>query len=95
MAKTVQLNIRISQELADQIEYAARQESLSRNALCRKWIIEGLRRWKLEQAISRYQQGEISLERAAEEAGVSLYDMMDELGQRGVALDSTASQDVH
>ncbi len=52
-----------------------------------------LRHWKIEQAVPRFQKQEISLARAAEEAGLSLYEMMDELQCRGIALDQTTPED--
>ncbi len=94
MSQIVQLNIRISKELAEEIEYVSERESLRKSDIARKWLIEGLRQWKLEDAISRYQKQEITLERAAEEAGMSLYDMMDELHRRGIALDQRTPEDV-
>jgi predicted HTH domain antitoxin len=89
MAQTVQLSLRISPELAREIEMIAAEEALHKTDVVRKYLIEGVRHWKLEQAISRYQQGQISLERAAADAGLSLYEMMNELRRRGIALDQT------
>jgi len=93
MSQVVQLNIRIPHELAEEIEYVSDREALRKSDVARKWLIEGLRRWKLDYAISRYQKREITLARAAEEAGLSLYDLMDELQRRGIALDQTTSED--
>lgn len=45
--------------------------------------------WRLQDSISPYQQGQISLERAAVDAGLSLSEMMDELYRRGISLDQT------
>ena len=94
MSQIVQLNIRITHELAEEIEYISEQEALRKSDVARKWLIEGLRRWKLDQAVSRYQKREITLARAAEEAGLSLYEMMDELQRRGISLDQTTPEDV-
>ena len=52
-----------------------------------------LRHWKIEQAVSRFQKQEITLARAAEEAGLSLYEMMDELQRRGIALDQSTPEE--
>jgi predicted HTH domain antitoxin len=89
MAQTIQLNLRIDAELARYLERIADQESLRKTDVARKYLIEGVRNWKREQAIRRYQQGQISLERAAADAGLTLYEMMDELRRRDIALDQT------
>ena len=91
MAQTVQLNLRIDAELARHLNRIAEQESLRKTDVARKYLVEGVRNWRLEQAIRRYQQEQVSLERAAADAGLALYEMMDELRRRGIALDQTTS----
>jgi len=94
MSQIVQLNIRITPEMAKEIEYISGREALRKSDIARKWLIDGLRQWKLEQAISHYQKQELTLERAAEDAGLSLYEMMDELQRRNISLDQTTPEDV-
>jgi predicted HTH domain antitoxin len=89
MDQTVQLNLRVDAELAHYLERIAEQESLHKTDVARKYLVEGVRNWRLEQAIRRYQQEQVSLERAAADAGLTLYEMMDELRRRGIALDQT------
>lgn len=89
----VQLNLRITSSLAEEIEQISEQEALRKTDIARKYLIEGVRRWKLEQAIIRYQQRQITLERAASDAGISLYEMMDELHRRSIALDQTTPEE--
>ncbi|MBC8448389.1 MAG: UPF0175 family protein [Chloroflexi bacterium] len=89
MAQTTQLSLRISSDLAQEIETIAEQEALRKTDVVRKYLVEGVRRWKLERATHRYQQGQTTLERAAADAGLPLYGMMDELRRRGIALDQT------
>ncbi|OIO93472.1 MAG: hypothetical protein AUK03_08200 [Anaerolineae bacterium CG2_30_64_16] len=89
MTQTTQLSLRIASGLEQEIEMIAKQEALRKTDVVRKYLIEGVRRWKLDQAVARYLRDQISLERAALEAGLSLYDMMDELRRRGIALDQT------
>jgi predicted HTH domain antitoxin len=89
MNQTVQLNLRIDAELARHLDRIAEQESLRKTDVARKYLVEGVRNWRLEQAIRRYQQEQASLERAATDAGLTLYEMMDELRRRGIALDQT------
>ncbi len=90
MTQTVQLNLRIPADLAREIAAISEKEALRKTDVARKYLIEGVRRWKLEQAIARYQQRQISLERAAADAGLSLYEMMDELRRRNIAADQTS-----
>ena len=93
MARTVQLNVRLEADVVHELEKIAAAEALRRSDLVRKYVIEGIRRWKLEHAIGRYQRGEITLERAAVEAERSVYEMMEELRRRGIALDQSTPEE--
>lgn len=89
MTNTVQINLRVEDEIAQVLEQIADKEALRRTDLIRKYMVEGIRRWKLENAIARYQKGEISMARAAEEAGILLYEMMEQLRRRSISQDQT------
>ena len=89
MTNTVQINLRVEDEIAQVLEQIADKEALRRTDLNRKYMVEGIRRWKLENAIARYQKGEISMARAAEEAGILLYEMMEQLRRRSISQDQT------
>ena len=84
MAEAVrQLNIRIPESLIEELERIATEEQVDRTSVARKLLTEGVNRWRLEHTLRLYQQGQITKERAAEMAGVSIYDILDELRQRG------------
>ena len=83
--KTEQVNLRLETDLIAALEEAAREESLDRATMIRKLLVRGLSRRRLDRAMELYQLGEISIGRAAEEAGVSHYDVMDEAERRGIA----------
>jgi predicted HTH domain antitoxin len=80
---THQLSIRIPQSLVEELECIAAEEQADRTSVACKLLTEGIHRWRLEHALRLYQQGQITKERAAEMAGVSIYDILDELRQRG------------
>ncbi len=44
----------------------------------------GAKQYKLEKAIKQYQEGKISIGKAAENAGISLWEIMDELKERNI-----------
>jgi predicted HTH domain antitoxin len=44
----------------------------------------GAKQYKLEKAIKHYQEGKTSIGNAAKEAGISLWEMMDELKDRNI-----------
>jgi predicted HTH domain antitoxin len=87
MSMTVrQLNIRIPLETMVEIEEIARQEDLGKTDVAWRLLNEGIKHWKLEHALELYREGRISKARAAEIAGVSIYEMMDLVRERSIPL---------
>ncbi|MBI4330044.1 MAG: UPF0175 family protein [Chloroflexi bacterium] len=56
-------------------------EQTDRSTVLRKLLSRALREWKLEYYAHEYGRGRMTLGRAAEEAGVSLWEMMDYVRQ--------------
>ena len=50
----------------------------------KKFVLEGIARYRLEEAIRAYSQGEVDLSAAAYHAGISVYQMLNELQRRGI-----------
>lgn len=87
MSMTVrQLNIRVPLEMMAEIEEIARQEDLGKTDVARRLLHEGIKHWKLERALELYREGRISKARAAEMAGVSIYEMIDLVRERSIPL---------
>ena len=84
MVRARQLNIRIPEGLNDELAAIADEEGLDKADVARQMLVRSVRSYRLERAIRRYRTGQISMSRAAEEAQISLYDMMDELGRQGL-----------
>ena len=89
---TRQLNVRVPENLIEELEKIAAEEQADRASIVRRLLAEGLQRWRLEQALQMYRRGQITKERAAELAGVSIYDIMDELRQRGTVAQYTLGE---
>jgi len=72
-----QLNLRVDPSLLKELENVARQEDVTRTEIARRILVEGIERLKVQRALAKYRRGDISLERAALEAGLPLYEMID------------------
>ncbi len=81
---TKQMNLRLDDDLIKEFEELAEQENLDRSALVKKILIEGLQNERLNFAIQKYMLKEISIERAAEIAKISLHEMILKMSQLGV-----------
>ncbi|MFQ6016190.1 MAG: UPF0175 family protein [Anaerolineae bacterium] len=87
-----QLNVRLAPEIIRDLDEIARAEDLDKTTVVRRLIADGIRRWRLEYALKLYQEGRISKARAAEMAGVSLYEVMDAIRQRGLQAQYTLEE---
>ena len=78
-----QLNLRVPEKIIQGLDEIASREQIDRTALARKMLTEAIQQWRKEEAITACQRGEITKARAAELAGISVYDIMDEVRRRG------------
>lgn len=83
--KTEQINIRLRQDLAAALDRVAREEALDRSTAIRRLLETSIRHWELERALRGYQRGELSLGRAAEESGLTQWELIDAARAAGIA----------
>jgi predicted HTH domain antitoxin len=81
---TEQLNIRVDKSIVQEFEDLAKQEQLDRAALVKKVMLLGLQHERLSLAIQKYAMQEVSVERAAEIAKVSVHEMLALLAKLGI-----------
>ncbi len=82
--RTVTKSIRFAPEESKVLKRISEAQHLSEAALMKKFVLEGVTRYRLEEAIRAYSQGEVDLSAAADYAGISVYQMLNELQQRDV-----------
>jgi predicted HTH domain antitoxin len=82
--KMLPKSVRLTKEEADLLRQISEAELISEAALMRKFVLEGLRRYRLDQAIKRYQERELDVSSAAQVAGLAIREFMGELHRRGV-----------
>jgi predicted HTH domain antitoxin len=81
---TGQLNLRINKEIIHELEKLAEETNLDRAVLAKKILIEGIQREKLNLIIQKYIHKEISIERASEISGLSLYELLEIFSKLGI-----------
>ncbi len=79
-----QVNIRLERKLLAELDEVALLESVDRAELARRLLRDGLKRERLERAVRRYRDGKMSAARAAEEAQISLYEMLNRIHAEGI-----------
>ena len=84
MTDRTQVNIRLERQLLEELDAMALAESMDRAELARRLLRDGLKRERVVGAVRRYREGEVSAARAAEEARISLYEMLDRIHAEGI-----------
>ena len=90
--KTEQINIRLRSDLAAALDRVAREEALDRATAIRRLLETSIKQWELEHALRGYQTGELSVGRAAEEAGLTHWELIDAARLAGIAYPLTAAE---
>jgi predicted HTH domain antitoxin len=80
----VTLAARVSKEISDLIGEISAEEKVDRSTVVRRLLDMGVRDWRIQNALERYGRGSITLPRAAELAGVSIYEMIAILEERKI-----------
>lgn len=68
---------RLPMGLVRELEFIEEVEQSDRSTTLRRLLSKAIREWKLEHYARLYGDGKITLARAARDAGVSLWEMMD------------------
>lgn len=90
--KTVLTTVRLPEKIVKTLDDRAKEERLDRTAVLREFLEEAIRNWKIEESVNLYKEGKTSTSGAANKAGLSTGEMMDELVKRGVKSDLTVEE---
>ncbi len=73
----ISISTRIDEQILKEIEKLAQEMNLERGSLIRKFILDGFQEAKLRRNITRVHRGDLSIEQAAEDAGVTIYRLLE------------------
>lgn len=85
MSKAV--GIRMDEKLLKKLDELSEEESIDRSALVRKLLRKGYEEMRKEIAAEKYKKGQITLDKAAEEAETTLWEMEKFLVESGYKSD--------
>lgn len=77
MKKEQMVGTRLPLELVRELELIENVEQSDRSTTVPRLLSKAVRQWKLEHYVRLYGDGKLTLARAARDAGVSLWEMMD------------------
>ena len=77
MKKEQMVGARLPLELVSALELIEDVEQSDRSTTVRRLLSRAIKQWKLDHYVRLYGEGKLTLARAARDAGVSLWEMMD------------------
>ena len=80
----VTTSVRLPKDMVEEIEKLSKEEGIDKGTLIRKFIAESLREYKIKKALELYREGRISLWKAAEIAGITYREALEELKKRNI-----------
>lgn len=80
------ITTRVPEELAREVERIAQAEALDKSTTIKRLLIKAVEAWKMDHALKLYQEGKISIGKAAEIAGVSLWEILEAVLKRKIPL---------
>ncbi|MCY4558458.1 MAG: UPF0175 family protein [Chloroflexi bacterium] len=84
MKKELTVGVRLPLGLVRELELIEEVEQSDRSTTVRRLLASAVHDWKLEHYARQYGEGKVTLARAARDAGVSLWEMMDYARSRKV-----------
>ena len=84
MKKEQMVGSRLPQELVHDLELIEKTEQVDRSTTVRRLLYRAVGEWKRDYYARQYGEGRMTLAKAASEAGVSLWEMMDYVRQKKV-----------
>ena len=78
------LQVRVEREDLQDLEELAEDLDLVRSEVARKALREGVKRLRVERALARYLDHDFTLARAAEYAGLGIFEMSQVAAERGI-----------
>jgi len=80
----VTTSVRLPKEMVEEIERLSKEEGIDKGTLIRKLISESLKEYKIKKVLELYREGKVSLWKAAEIAGITYREALEELKKRDI-----------
>ncbi len=86
-SQTEHLTGRVPKKYVEELKKISKDEGIDRSTALRKVLDIGFKEYRREKAVERYRRGKASIGRAAEEAGVSIFEMYDILEREKIPIE--------
>ena len=84
MGSSEVISARLSKDRIELIEEMAREERVDKSTILDRALERYTKEWKLQKATESYREGLVTLSRAAEIAGISIWEMIDVISKKKI-----------
>lgn len=88
------ISLRVEDSFVKELEQVEKNWQADRSEVVRRLLSRSLQEWKLEHALERLREGKISIGKAAEESGLSLWEMLEIVKTRAIDWTGYSSEDL-
>ena len=89
MSRAEFIGARFEKYILDMVEDTAREEKVDKTKALKQLVVLGRKQHLLQKHLQLYREGKCSLDKAAEEVGITVAEMMQEAVKAGIKSDET------
>lgn len=83
MSTLISLGVRLDKKIVEELNLIADEEHEDRTTVIRKLLIDAIGNYKQDRVLRKYEQGKISISRAAEETGLTVGEIEEYMVRKG------------
>jgi metal-responsive CopG/Arc/MetJ family transcriptional regulator len=83
MSELISLGIRLDKKMVKELNQIADEEHVDRTTVIRKLIAEAIQNYKKDMVLRKYEQGKISISKAAEDTGLTVGEIEEYMVKKG------------
>lgn len=83
MSELLSLGIRLDKKMVEELNQIADEEHADRTTVIRKFMADAIENYKRDKALRKYEQGKISISKAAEDTGLTVGEIEEYMIRKG------------
>jgi metal-responsive CopG/Arc/MetJ family transcriptional regulator len=86
------VSLRVEREILEELERISKKRDVNRSVVIREMLLEGIREYKLREALELLRERKITVWRAAEMVGVTYREILDKMKQHNIPFPLTLDE---
>ncbi|MAG75356.1 MAG: hypothetical protein CL811_01240 [Colwelliaceae bacterium] len=91
---TSTISVRLSKLLQEELSRIEKKWHTDRSEVIRRLLAEAIQQWKIENSLEQLSKNKISIGKASEECGVSIWEMIDLIKEKNISWPGYSEKDL-